>query len=253
MTLAHPLLRLPVTLVAPLLVLALWYWVAANELAPATLLVPPAQVLETLWLMLGSGELVEASGITLARVAAGFLAGSLVGIATGVVLALSPRVDRNLGLAINLLAQVPAIAWTPLIIFLLGIDEAYKVFLIAFACYFPVAVKTREGILGLSPRLLEAAAALALPPALRYRKVILPGALPALLAGLRIGLSKAWIAAIFGELFASSSGLGYLMNSGRIYFQMDMVLAAMLATGVLGFLSDRFLLWLHDRLPGARP
>lgn len=243
--------RLPLFLLGPALLLALWEWSTASGLAPATLLVPPGQVQETLQLMLGSGELTQAMGVTLLRVASGFVIGALVGILTGVVLALSPRLDRSLGPGINLLAQVPAIAWTPLIIFLLGIDEAYKIFLIAFACYFPTAVKTREGVLGLSPRLLEASAALALPPLLHYRKVVLPGALPSLLAGLRIGLSTAWIVAIFSELFASNSGLGYLMNNGRLYFQMDVVLAAMIAAGLLGFLSDRGLLWYCRRLGGG--
>lgn len=247
---ASQLANSAISLIAPLLVLAAWWWVTLQELVPATLLVPPAQVGETLWQMLEDGELLDAAYITLARVASGFMLGSLIGIATGIVLAWSPRLDRSLGTFLNVLAQVPVIGWTSLVIIALGIDEGFKLFLIAFACYFPATVKTREGILTLPPRLLEVAAALRLPVLLRYRKVILPGCLSKIIAGLRIGLAKAWMTAIFTELFAASSGLGFLMNNGRMYFQTDVVLAAVLATGLLGFFSDRLLLWLEARLPG---
>ncbi|MCU1718187.1 ABC transporter permease [Pseudomonas sp. 5P_3.1_Bac2] len=239
-------------LLLPGLGLLLWYAVSRQDDSVSALLVPPRQVAETLWLMLTSGELWQAVQITCARVAAGFALGSALGIALGVLLARWRRLESTLGLLINALAQVPSVAWAPLLISALGIDEAFKLVLIALACFFPVAVNVRQALQNFPPALLEAAASLTLTPWLRYRKVLLPGIRDQLLTGLRLGLSSAWIIALFSELFAASSGLGFLINSGRMYFQMDTVLAATLCTGLLAYACDRVLLQLQRTLAYAR-
>lgn len=234
--------------IAPLAVLALWWWATAHELAPAEILVSPALVAQTFVEMLGSGELLEAALVSGRRVALGFIVGSAIGLLLGGALARLRWLDRTLGIGVTLLAQVPGIAWTPLIIALFGIGETYKIFLIAFACFFPVVVKTREGMLSIQRSLLEVAEVLALPTFARYRRVIVPAALPQIMAGVRIALSKAWLSVVFAELFAASAGLGYLMNAGRMYFQMEVVMCAAIVAGLLGYGTDLVFARLERRL-----
>jgi sulfonate transport system permease protein len=232
-------------LASPVLLLVLWWWLTERELVPIQILVPPYDVFDTARTMLVDGELQEAALASLFRVLAGFAIGAACGVVFGTLVAVSPRLDRYAGPLFYAFAQMPAVAWAPIAILLLGIGEEFKVAVIGLAVFVPVTIGTQEAIRTIPLRYLEVAAALALPAGLRFRRVLLPATLPRIVAGLRIGLSKGWMVLVFAELFCANVGLGHLMDVGRTQFQMDLVLTAVLVTGGLGFAMDRMLVRLE--------
>jgi sulfonate transport system permease protein len=187
------------------------------------------------------GELSVAVLQTLRRVVSGFVFGAALGVLCGAILASSSKLDRYAGPVLYALLQVPGLVWVPALIAIFGIDESFKWASIALTVFFPVASNSYEAIRGISHRYLELGAVLCLTPSTRMRTILLPAIMPRLVAGLRIGMSKAWLVVVFVELYAASSGLGYLMDEGRTTFQMDVVLVAVFATGILGYGMDQLL------------
>jgi len=239
--------RMALPFVAPTLVLAAWWWVTATGRVPLQTLQPPAEVFITARTMLIDGELLDAAAQTLRRIAGGFVLGSLIGIAAGALLGGHRLLDRYAGPLLYALMHIPGLVWVPALIAAFGIGEGFKFAGIALAVFFPVASSVYEAVRGIPVRYLELGAVLKLPPLTRTRRILLPAVWPRLVAGLRIGASKAWLVVVFVELFAASSGLGYLMDSGRTMFQMDVVLTAVVVAGVLGYAMDCALLFAGSR------
>ena len=147
-----------------------------------------------------------------------------------------------------LLAQVPSLAWIPLVILAVGIDEAMKVTVIAWASFVPVVLGVAQGIREVPASLRELARALTFSPWDLVSRVILPAAVPAIFTGLREGLANAWQTMVAAELFASSEGLGYLIALGRQLFQLDLVLAMVLVLGAVGLVVNGALALAERRL-----
>jgi len=146
------------------------------------------------------------------------------------------------------IAQVPALAWIPLAMLLLGIGETLKIVVIAKAAFVPVVMNTSAGIRNVSPQLLEVAETLQFSTWQKLRLVVLPASIPSVFTGLRYGLTHSWIALVSVELVASSEGLGYLLVWGRQMFWLDTVLVSMLVIGLVGFLSDKVLAVVEQHL-----
>jgi sulfonate transport system permease protein len=232
----------------PLLVLAAWWWVTKRELVPVQLLLPPWDVATTIRDMLSDGELTAASIATLGRVLAGVAIGATLGLTVGILLGTVRPAARYLSPPFLAIAQVPAIAWTPLGMSALGIGEEFRIAVIALTAFFPIAISAAEAVGGVPKAYREVATVLLLSRRAVIRWLYLPATLPQIVSGLRIGCAKAWMVVVFAELFSASVGLGHLMDLGRLQFQMDVVLAAVLATAILGFLTDRLLRLLQRRL-----
>jgi sulfonate transport system permease protein len=141
-----------------------------------------------------------------------------------------------------------ALGWIPLLMLLVGIDETLKVLVIAKAALVPVTLNTRAGIRAVPPAYLEVARAFRFNRRQLLRKVVLPAAVPPIFAGVRYGLTQAWLALVAVELLASSEGLGYLLVWGRQMFWLDTVIVAMLVIGAVGFIMDRALRAVETRL-----
>lgn len=208
---------------------------------------PPSEVLRTLAGFGGQalGSHVLASS---ARVAGGFALGSLLALVLGVAVGLSRRVAAWLDPSVQALRAIPSLAWVPLLLLWLGIDETPKLVLIAIGAFFPVYMGVASGFRGVDRKLVEVGRLFGFTPLALVRRVLLPAALPTVLTGLRNGLGLAWMFMVAAELIAASSGLGYLLTDGRETGRADIVLAAILLLALLGQLSDSAMRALERRL-----
>ncbi|SDV48902.1 ABC transporter permease [Chitinasiproducens palmae] len=235
-------------LVLPVALVALWQLGSSLKLISPTLLPSPWYVLQTVWYLASTGQLwrdVQASAV---RVIEGYAIAAVLAIALGVAMGLFRPLNRLVDLLMQILKPVPPIAWIPLSILWFGIDEGAKVFIIVLGAFFPILTSTVDAIRQIDGRYVELAGVLELPRTLFVRKIVIPGALPQILSGLRLGLAMAWMCVVAAELIAASSGVGFLIMDGRAMSQADLVLAGMLVLGVLGKLTDDLLRHAEKRL-----
>ena len=225
----------------PLALLLLWHLSSVWGWAPEQVLPPPAQVFRTFADMVVSGEIWSNLQISLVRVFTGFGIGLLGGLVLGSVMGLSPTARDYLYPLFKAFAQVPVIGWLPLLMLLVGIDEALKFLLIAKATLVPVTLNTCQGIQGVPNRFIEVARVYGFSRWQMLTRVVFPAATAPIWNGVRYGLTHAWLALVVVELLASSEGIGFLIVYGRQLFQLDVVLAAVLAVGIVGFAIDRLL------------
>ncbi|HVZ79958.1 MAG TPA: ABC transporter permease [bacterium] len=238
-------------LVAPVLVLFLWQGASDLGWIKPALLPAPLAVGKAFLDLLASGELWHHWRVSMVRVLEGFLAGSGLGILLGLGLGLSPRLERALWLVTGFLRPIPTIAWIPVLILWMGIDEGSKVTVIAVGSFWPVLLNTLRGVRDTDPKLLEVARALEKGPRTLLLRVVLPSAFPAILTGLRIAMGIAWASVVGAELIAASAGVGYLIMYAREVSQPDVMLAGVAVIGLTGILIDlaferterRFLRW----------
>jgi sulfonate transport system permease protein len=227
--------------VFPAVVLSVWFSGTYWGWLPEQILPRPADVSGTLLDMLRSGELKMHTGISLLRVIYGFIAGATAGFALGAAMGLSRTLDDYVRPLFTAISQVPALAWIPLAMLLLGIGETLKIVVIAKAAFVPVVMNTSAGIRNVSSAFVEVGQTFQFTNWQRLRLVVLPGSVPSIFTGLRYGLTHAWIALVSVELVASSEGLGYLLVWGRQMFWLDTVLVSMIVIGLVGFLTDKAL------------
>lgn len=232
----------------PLAVLLLWQVGAQFELIPAQILPAPLVVAQTFADLWGTGELQDHLLISLGRVLYGFSLGTGLGLLLGVSMGLSPVVRDYLYPTFRLFAQVPSLGWLPLLMMVVGIDEALKIILISKAAFVPVTVNTYNGLRNVPTSLIEVSRVFRFTRWQLLRRVVFPSAFPTLWNGIRYGLTHAWLALVAVELLASSEGLGFLIVYGRQLFQLDVVLAAVVVVGAVGFALDRVLSVIETRL-----
>ncbi|MFC4273977.1 ABC transporter permease [Achromobacter aloeverae] len=236
----------------PLLLFALWWLGADRGWISSQVLPPPAYVGDTLRDLFTSGDLWIHLRASLLRVLVGFAAGSLLGLVLGTAMGLWRPLQAYLLPTFNALVQIPVLAWLPFVLLLVGIGEPLKYILIAKAALVPVTLNTLQGFRLASPALREVARVYGYSRRQEVLEVVLPLATPTLFTGLRLGFTKAWLSLVVVELVASSEGIGYLIVYGRQLFQLDLVMAAVIVVGAIGFLIDRLLDALETRLLGPR-
>jgi sulfonate transport system permease protein len=236
----------------PLAVLALWALAAHFEwIAPQVLPSPEAVALSFKESLL-NGELWTNLQISLIRVLAGFAVGLVGGLALGVAMGLSATVKDYLYPLFKAFAQVPVLGWLPLLMLLVGIDEALKIILISKAALVPIALNTYKGIQGVPTRFIEVGKVLGFARRQMLARVVFPAALAPIWNGIRYGFTHAWLALVVVELLASSEGLGFMIVYGRQLFQLDVVLAAVVVVGAVGYALDKGLATIESRLLGWR-
>lgn len=236
----------------PLTVLAVWALAAHFEWVAPQVLPAPEAVALTFKDSLLIGELWANLQISLLRVLAGFSVGLVGGLTLGVAMGLSPTFKDYVYPTFKAFAQVPVLGWLPLLMLLVGIDEALKIILISKAALVPITLNTYKGIQGVPTRYIEVARALEFTRWQMLSKVVFPAALAPIWNGVRYGLTHAWLALVVVELLASSEGLGYMIVYGRQLFQLDVVLAAVAVVGAVGYALDKLLALVERRLLGWR-
>lgn len=232
--------------VLPVVVLCLLESSVQVGAVPAHLLPPPSEIARTLADLArnGLGAHVLASS---ARVVIGFAIGAALAVACGMGVGLNRRAEALLDPSFQALRAIPSLAWVPLLLLWLGIDEASKITLIAIGAFFPVYMGVASGCRDVDRKLVEVAEMAGLSPVGLVRRVLLPAALPAVWTGLRNGLSLAWMFMVAAELIAATRGLGYLLTDGRETGRADIVLAAIVLLALLGKLTDTGMQRLESR------
>ncbi|MGE8496754.1 MAG: ABC transporter permease [Pseudomonas sp.] len=233
--------------VVPVLLLVLLETLVRTGVLPSHQLPAPSQVAQTLYALAASGDLWRHLNASLLRVAAGFSIGAALAIAIGTWVGLSRRAEAYLEPTFQALRAIPSLAWVPLLLLWLGIDETPKVVLIALGAFFPVYLALLAGIRNIDRKLVEVGQLYQLSRFTLVRRILLPAALPNLFTGLRGALSLSWMFLVAAELIAATRGLGYLLSDGRETSRPDLVIAAILLLAVLGKLSDSLLKYWETR------
>ncbi|WP_374536825.1 ABC transporter permease [Chitinimonas taiwanensis] len=230
----------------PLLLLGLAELAGRQGWVATHLLPPPSELLRTLHALVQQ-DLATHVLASSARVLAGFAIGSLVGVVLGAAVGLNRHIEAVIDPSLQALRAIPSLAWVPLLLIWLGIDEAPKIVLIALGAFFPVYLGLLAGIRNVDRKWVELGEVHGLGQLALTRRILLPAALPSLFTGLRGGLSLAWMFMVAAELIAASRGIGYLLTDGRETSRPDIVLAAILFLAVLGKLSDGLLKTVEER------
>lgn len=224
--------------VVPVALIVAWQLAVSSGLLSSRILPSPAAVLEAGWSLVKSGELWQHLAISGWRAGIGFAIGGSIGLALGFITGLSKWGERLLDSTLQMVRNVPHLALIPLVILWFGIDESAKLFLVALGVFFPIYLNTYHGIRNVDPALVEMARSYGLSGARLFWHVVLPGALPAILVGVRFALGLMWLTLIVAETISASSGIGYLAMNAREFLQTDIVVLAILLYAVLGKLAD---------------
>ncbi|WP_438943637.1 ABC transporter permease [Noviherbaspirillum malthae] len=232
--------------IVPLLAVVLMESVVRLDIVPARLLPAPTDILLTLK-ELAERDLLQHIGASTVRVLAGFAIGASLAIAVGALVGLHRRAEALLDPSFQALRAIPGLAWVPLLLLWMGIDELPKVTMIAIGAFFPVYLAVHAGIRDVDRKLVEVGEMYGLSGVELVRRIFLPAALPSLFTGLRTGLSLAWMFLVAAELIAATRGLGYLLTDGRETSRPDIVIAAIILLALLGKISDSGLKLLEQR------
>ncbi|HEX6590505.1 MAG TPA: aliphatic sulfonate ABC transporter permease SsuC [Moraxellaceae bacterium] len=222
----------------PLLLLLLWQLAAVSGFMATRILPAPTAVLTAFWTLLQSGELWTHLLVSGKRAISGFAIGGSIGLALGFITGLSRWGERLLDSTVQMVRNIPHLALIPLVILWFGIDESAKIFLVAFGTVFPIYINTYHGIRNIDPQLVEASRSYGLSGFSLFWQVILPGALPNILVGVRFALGVMWLTLIVAETISASSGIGYLAMDAREFLQTDIVVVAILLYALLGKVAD---------------
>lgn len=240
-------------LVSPVVLVLGWEALSRAGVIPATVIAAPSAILATAWDLLRTGELGENLLVSLARVAAGFAIGAAAGAALALVAGLSRLGEDIADAPMQMLRTLPHLALVPLFILWLGIGETPKIALIALGAAFPIYLNLFSGIRGVDPKLVEMARVFGLDRAGLIRHVILPGALPAAMTGLRFSLGVAWLSLVVAEQINAHSGIGYMINDARDFLRTDVILVGLVLYALLGLVVDLLVRVLERRMLAWRP
>ncbi|GAB0102803.1 ABC transporter permease [Nocardia sp. JMUB6875] len=222
----------------PLAILAVWWMASATGVLTSDLLASPPQVLRAAEKLWDSGQLSDALTVSLGRAGTGLCFGVATGLTLGVITGSWRLGEDLLDSAVQTLRALPFLSLVPLFMVWFGIGEQARVILIAVATTFPMYVSTFGAVRTSDPKLLEAARVFGLGRLATIRSVILPGALPALLSGLRLSTTLSVIALIAAEEINSTAGLGYLMAQAQNFSRTDILSVIILIYGLLGLIAD---------------
>jgi NitT/TauT family transport system permease protein len=253
---APRLVRLLPYAVVPLALVLTWEVVGRLGLYRESLLPTPTRVV-TVWADLVTGKsrvagpyagswLDHATASTW-RVLVGFGGAAVLGVGLGLLIGLSPLVEKLFDPTIQLVRNIPVTAWVPLAILFFGIADRPAVFLIGLGAFFPAVVNTSQGVRQVPLVLVKAARMLGVNRRQLVWRVVFPATLPSIFTGVRLSMGIAWVLVVVAEMIAVKSGLGYLLLDAYYFFRTDVVIACMLSIGLLGFVSDRLILAVRHR------
>ncbi|RFB80062.1 aliphatic sulfonate ABC transporter permease SsuC [Methylovirgula sp. 4M-Z18] len=225
-------------LVIPVGLIIVWQAATSLGLLSPDILSSPANVLAAAWRLTVSGELPHHLAISALRAFAGLLVGGSIGFLLGLANGLSRLSEQLTDSTLQMVRNIPHLALIPLVILWFGIDETAKLFLVSLGVFFPIYINTLHGIRNVDPHLIEMGKSYGMNGRLLFTRILLPGALPSILVGLRYALGIMWLTLIVAETIAAQSGLGYLANQGREFMQVDVVVLTIVIYALLGKLAD---------------
>ncbi len=222
----------------PALLLAAWQVASSVGFLSSTILPNPIDIIRAAVRLLQDGELQRGMAISTMRAGAGLLVGGGIGLVLGFANGLSRWSELLTDTTLQMARNVPHLSLIPLVILWFGIDEGAKLFLVSLGCFFPIYLNTLHGIRSIDPQLIEMGRSYGMSRSLQFRWIILPGALPSILVGLRYALGITWLTLIVAETIAAQSGIGYLAMQARDFMQTDIIVLAILIYALIGKLAD---------------
>lgn len=222
----------------PVAILLGWELASRAGWLSTRVLPEPWAVATAFWSLLKSGELAQHVAVSSGRALAGLAIGGGLGLVLGLLTGSFRLFETLLDTTFQMVRNIPALALIPLVILWFGIDETAKLFLVAVGVFFPIYLNTFHGIRSVDRALVEMARSYGLSGWALYRHVILPGALPSILVGLRFALGLMWVLLIVAETISAQAGIGYLTMNAREFLQTDVVLVGILLYALLGKLAD---------------
>lgn len=195
-----------------------------------------------------TGELFRHLGISTQRALLGFLIGGGTGFLLGLLNGILPLAEKLFDTSIQMIRNIPHLAMIPLVILWFGIGEEAKLFLVSIGVLFPIYLNTFHGIRTVDSGLIEMGKVYGLSPLALFWQVILPGALPSILVGLRYALGIMWLTLIVAETIAADSGIGYMAMNAREFMQTDVIVFSIVVYALLGKLADTSAKVLEEKL-----
>jgi len=238
---------------SPLGFLAIWEACCRFGVLDPRFIPAPTTVLHTMAAMTRTGELPYHTFVSVRRIVFGFLLGAVPAVAVGLTMGLSRPVRAALMPLVSAVYPIPKIAVYPLIIFYLGIGEASKIGIVAVSIFFLVLLSTMAGVLAIDPAYFRIARAYRASAWSMFVTVALPGALPQIFTGLKVGMGFALIVIVGAELLGSTSGIGYLIWRSYQIFDINAMFAGLLVTAILGWVATAGLDWLEHRALPWKP
>jgi NitT/TauT family transport system permease protein len=242
------------SILTPIVLMACWEAAARGGLLDARLFTPPTKIVERGAQMIADGELWDHIVATTGRLLAGFVVGSALGVVAGLAMGVWRPVRAALGPTFTALYALPKIAILPLLLLIFGLTETPKVLAVVISVFFVVQINTLAGIVQIDARILEAARAYKATGWRLFRYILLPGAIPAIMTGLRVSAGMSVIVITAVEFVASNDGLGYLIwNSWQLFQPQDMYVG-LITVSLLGALLTGLIIILERALlPWRRP
>jgi NitT/TauT family transport system permease protein len=237
--------------------LGLWQLLAMSEIWSPYLFPSPGSVFDSLWKNIENNLIIDALQISLKRLAIGYALSFTLGMGIGITTGAVRWVDDTLGSLVLGLQSLPSITWLPLAILWFGLNDQAIIFVVLMGSVFAISISARAGVRSIPPLLRRAAQTFGAGRWQTYRYVVLPGMLPAMVQGLKLGWSFAWRSLMAGELLFVSMGLGHLLDLGRNLNDMSLVVAVMLVIIAVGLSVDRLIFghvesWVQERWGLAR-
>jgi sulfonate transport system permease protein len=239
--------------IAPLVLLVSWELLAQAGWLSPQVLPAPSKVLRTAFKLAISGSLLNDLGVSMLRAAAGFAIGGGVGFALGTLVGFSRIAEALVDRSVQMIRAIPFLALLPLVIVWFGVGEAEKIFLVSLGVCFPIYINTTLGIRQVDPKLLELGRVQGLGSWQLIRRIILPGALPSILTGVRYSLATAWLALVVAETIGAQSGLGFLAMDAREFLRTDVIVLTIVIYALIGVAADSIARLLERRLLAWHP
>ncbi|MGH2361072.1 MAG: ABC transporter permease [bacterium] len=209
---------------------------------------PPTEIAKAIVVMAQLGLLWADIRASVVRVTVGFLIASLVAIGMAVLLARWKRLAFYLMPVVEMVRPISVIAWIPIAILWFGLGDRPAWFIIFLGSFFPIFTNTYVGVRSVETVHINVARCLGAGRLLFLREVLLPSALPYILTGMRVGLGVGWMCVIAAELIAAQSGLGYMIQLGRVMLETEKVIAGMIVIGVIGYVMNQTMVWFERKL-----
>lgn len=225
-------------LLGPALLLLYWSVLSVTGFLDPRILPAPWTAVSTGIDLIREGRLQENLAVSAERALAGLFFGSIAGVALALISGLSVLGGYVVDGLVQLKRGIPILALIPFMILWFGIGETMKVTVIATAVFFPIYIQTHTALSAIDVRYVELAETLRLSRWKFLSRIVLPGALPGFLTGLRFGATAAWLALVVVEQLNATSGIGYMVTLARNYAQTDVMLVGLVVYAILGFGSD---------------
>ena len=233
--------------------LVAWEWAAATGVIPVLFMSSPTRVLATLASMLGDGELFLHLRVSAVELVSGFALAIVLGIPLGILLGWYRWLNAALGPYLSFMYVIPRVAFLPLVIIWFGIGINSKIALVFLGALFSILLSVVTGVRNLDPQLLKAARSFGATDRQLFMTIALPGSVPYIMTGLRLGAGRALISVVVAELYIASAGIGFLIGSSGLLLQTDRVFVGVLVIGAVGLVFFSALERLERRFDSWRP